>query len=148
MIVTTTTAIGSQPAVRSWTKEEIMTTTHRAATTTLLVLSLAAASAPTAGARPTDFTPMGRHAPTAVYSRPDKSLIPVTAPSPTDGTVVKQSASPPIVRIQAPVSGFDWGDAGIGAAGGLVLSMIGLGGAFGVSQYRTRRTRNTTALTS
>ena len=57
-----------------------MTTTHRAAATTLLVLSLAAAGAPTVGARPADFTPAAKNAPTAVYSRPDRSLIPVTTP--------------------------------------------------------------------
>ena len=57
-----------------------MTTTRRTATATLLVLSLAAASAPTAGARPADYTPAAKQPATSVYSRPDKSLIPVTTP--------------------------------------------------------------------
>jgi hypothetical protein len=47
--------------------------------------------------------------------------------------------------VTARNSGFDWGDAGIGAAGGLALSMVGLGGALAVSQRRTRRA---TALSS
>ena len=50
-----------------------------------------------------------------------------------------------VVRIQTPPSGFDWGDAGIGAAGGLALAMIGLGGALVIAQ-RPRRSRQTTPL--
>jgi hypothetical protein len=147
MLVTTTAAIGSQPAIRSWTKETVMTTTRRAATTTLLVLSLAAASAPTAGARPADFAPAAKQAPTTVYySRPDKSLIPVTTPY--GGRVATQvGAQQAVVRVQAPQSGFDWGDAGIGAAGGVALAMLGLGGAL-VITHRPKRTRHTTALPS
>ena len=57
-------------------------------------------------------------------------------------TTVPQAA----VRIQAPSSGFDWGDAGIGAAGGLALAMLGLGGAIVISHQRPRRTRHTTTL--
>jgi hypothetical protein len=146
MLVTTTAAIGSQPAIRSWTKEIVMTTTHRAATTTLLVLSLAAASAPTAGARPAAFAPAAKQAPTTVYSRPDKSLIPVTTPY--GGRVATQvGAQQAVVRVQAPQSGFDWGDAGIGAAGGVALAMLGLGGAL-VVMHRPKRTRQTTAVPS
>jgi hypothetical protein len=37
-----------------------------------------------------------------------------------------------------PAGGFDWGDAGIGAAGGFALWMIGIGGAVVISQRRTR----------
>ena len=141
-----------------------MTTTHRTATAALLVLSLGAASAPVAGARPVDFVPAGKHRPAAVYSRPDKSVIPVSPPA-TSGAALsayregqlataldiaaatsnKANAPQAVVRIQTPQSGFDWGDAGIGAAGGIALSMIGLGGALGVSQRRARRTRQTTA---
>ena len=53
--------------------------------------------------------------------------------------------APTVVRVVDGDSGFDWIDAAIGAAGGITLSMLGLGGAHGVSQYRTR-TRNTAAL--
>jgi len=49
-------------------------------------------------------------------------------------------SSPPtttIVRVTPPAGGFDWGDAGIGAAGGLALTLIGVGGALAVSGRRT-----------
>ena len=72
-----------------------------------------------------------------MYSRPDKEMIPVTTPG---------SAPQAVVRIQTPPNGFDWGDAGIGAAGGLALAMIGVGGALAVSQRRPRRNRQTTPL--
>jgi hypothetical protein len=42
--------------------------------------------------------------------------------------------------------GFDWGDASIGAAGGVAVSLLGLGGAMAISQRRTRRAES--ALTS
>ena len=50
------------------------------------------------------------------------------------------ATSPPatqIVRVTTP-SGFDWGDAGIGAAGGLALSILGLGAALTITQRRAR----------
>lgn len=43
-----------------------------------------------------------------------------------------------VVRVITPASGFDWADAGIGAAGGLALSLLALGGTLAVSQRRTR----------
>ena len=45
-----------------------------------------------------------------------------------------------VVRVVAPSDSFDWGDAVIGAAAGLALCTIGLGGALAVSQHRTRST--------
>jgi hypothetical protein len=45
----------------------------------------------------------------------------------------------PVVRITTPATGFDWADAGIGAAGGLALAMLGVGGALAVSGRRTSR---------
>ena len=107
-----------------------MTTTHRITTTAAVLLSLAAAGAPTATARP-DFAPAANQPPPTVYSRPDKSLVPVTTPA---------SVPQAVVRISSPTGGFDWGDAGIGAAGGFALSMIGIGGALAISQNRARRT--------
>jgi hypothetical protein len=50
-----------------------------------------------------------------------------------------QSSQSPIVRVIVPTGGFDWGDAGIGAAGGLALSMLGLGGALVISSRRRAR---------
>jgi hypothetical protein len=54
----------------------------------------------------------------------------------------------PVVRITTPASGFDWGDAGIGAARGLALAMLGVGGGLVISHHRPRRTRPTTGLPS
>ena len=51
---------------------------------------------------------------------------------------------PVVVGVTAGSSGFDWGDAAIGAAAGIALSMIALGATLAVSQRRTRRA---TALT-
>ena len=48
------------------------------------------------------------------------------------------TAAPTVVRVVEGNSGFDWADAAIGAGGGIALSMLGLGGAYGVSRYRTR----------
>ncbi len=127
-----------------------MTTTHRISTGVVLALALAAGGAPGASARPVgpDTPASGANPPaTAVYSRQDKSIVPSTAPSRT-ARLAQASAPAAVVRVQVPASGFDWGDAGIGAAGGLALSMIGLGGALAVSQRRTRRARHTTGLTT
>ena len=54
---------------------------------------------------------------------------------------------PTIIRVTAP-SGFAWGDAGIGAAGAIGLSMLALGLALVVSQRRTRRAKQPTATTN
>src|ERR1700750_186837 len=52
----------------------------------------------------------------------------------------------PVVRITTPAGGLDWGDAGIGAAGGLAIAMLGVGGGLVISHQRPRRTRTTTSL--
>jgi len=56
------------------------------------------------------------------------------------------SVSPAAVRVQTPQSGFDWGDAGIGAAGGVALTILALGGGLLISQRRPRRSRPNEAL--
>ena len=48
--------------------------------------------------------------------------------------------------MTAGSSGFDWGDAAIGAAGGIALTMIALGGTLAASRRRTRGARHATAL--
>ena len=119
-----------------------MPTTHRIAATGAVILSLAAAGAPTATARLDPGSTTANAAAAAVYSRQDKSIIPAT-PRSTSGS---DTADIAVVRVQTPRSGFDWGDAGIGAAGGAALAMLGLGGALAVSQRRPRRNRQTTSL--
>jgi hypothetical protein len=112
-------------------------TSRTATTTAAIILSLAAAGAPAASARPADMVRPSHGSPAAVYSRPDKTVIRVTGPY--VGAVVKTTAPQPVSRVQAPQGGFDWGEAGIGAAG-VALSVIGIGGALAVSQRRSRRT--------
>jgi hypothetical protein len=92
---------------------------HRLKKAAALTLALAAAVPAAATARPVGPDPSG-----ASYA------IPQT----------------PVVRITTPASGFDWGDAGIGAAGGLALAMLGLGGGLVISHQRPRRTRRTSGL--
>lgn len=148
-----------------------MTTTHRMTRTAALVLTLAGVAAPAATARPADdpATPASR-TPAAVYSRPDKSMIPMTPPATSSGAIGRAglsayregqlataldvaataanraSAPQAVVRVHAPQSGFDWGDAGIGAAGGLALALLGVGGGLVISHQHPRRTRTTTSL--
>ena len=121
-----------------------MTTTRRITTTTAAILALAAASAPIATARPLEDPALAvNRAPATTYSRPDKSLTPVATPS--ERSITRETSTPQtVVRVQTPPSGFDWGDAGIGAAGGLALALLGLGAGLVISQ-RPRRTRHTTA---
>jgi hypothetical protein len=46
-------------------------------------------------------------------------------------------AGPTIVRVNTPSSpGFDWGDAGIGAGGGLALAVLGIGAGLAITQRR------------
>ena len=57
-------------------------------------------------------------------------------PRPARTTPSPQPA-PQIVRVSTP-GGFDWGDASIGAAGALGLSMVALGGGLVIAARRTR----------
>lgn len=45
-----------------------------------------------------------------------------------------QSSGATIVRVAGPSAGFDWGDAAIGAAGGLAISLIAIGATLTVSR--------------
>ena len=47
-------------------------------------------------------------------------------------------ATLPVVEVRGPSGGFDWGDAGIGAAGMLALFSIGAGSALLISGRRRR----------
>jgi hypothetical protein len=115
-----------------------MTTTRRITTTAAALLSLAAAGAPTASAMPAGYyAPTAKPALTRVYDRPDREMVPTAANYGAD--LAPATLPQPVVRAQGPKSGFDWGDAGIGAAG-LALSAIGVGGAYAATQRRSRRT--------
>ena len=95
-----------------------MTTTPRITAGLVVALALATAAAP-ASARTFELNTNGSY---------------VTTPPPT----AHADSPATIVVATAHDGGFDWGDAGIGAAGGFALSMIGIGGALVVSQRRTR----------
>jgi hypothetical protein len=126
-----------------------MTTTHRIGTTAVLILSLAAAGAPAASAKHVeDPATAANPAPATVYSPQDKSIVPATSPSTTAGITAKVSAQPPVVTVQAPTNGFDWGDAGIGAAGALGLAMLALAGALAITQRRAHRPSGSARSTS
>jgi hypothetical protein len=60
----------------------------------------------------------------------------------------KTTAAPAVVAVATSPVGFDWGDAGIGAAAGFALAMLGLGATLVRSGRRQRRDRHTTALPS
>ncbi len=116
-----------------------MITTHRMTATVVVALALGT-SAAAASARPIDITPTGSEVPAGSASvqastRATRPVSPVSTPA-------------TIVRVTAHNTGFDWADAGIGAAGGLAVSMVGLGGALTVSQRRGRRHSGPNALTS
>jgi hypothetical protein len=142
-----------------------MTTYHRITTAVLVSLGLAISATP-ALALPTDLTPNGSEVPAgspSVTSQPTSAGLsqtsPVVSPNPDQRvlptgqhqlvptTSPPSPVSPTIVRVVAPSGGFDWGDAGIGAAGGFALSMIVAGGALVASQRRDRRTHGSAALT-
>jgi len=60
----------------------------------------------------------------------------------------KTAATPGIVAVTTSPGGFDWGDAGIGAAAGFALAMLGLAATLLISGRRQRHDRHTTALPS
>lgn len=59
-------------------------------------------------------------------------------PQPTAGPPASSETPTTIVQVPA-ATGFDWGDAGIGAAGAVALAMLGVGGALVISHRRPRR---------
>ena len=64
-----------------------------------------------------------------------------------NGNYGTPNTPPTIIRVTTP-PGFAWGDAGIGAAGAIGLSMLTLGLALVVSQRRTRPAKQPTATTT
>jgi hypothetical protein len=56
---------------------------------------------------------------------------------------VNPAAPATVVRTVAPSDGFDWGDAGVGAAGALVLMLVISGGVLGVTNARRHAARST-----
>ena len=88
----------------------------------------------------TSRRPWRSHSPSARSFQPPPPRAGGPDPSGASYTIPQT----PVVRITTPASGFDWGDAGIGAAGGLALAMLGVGGGLVISHQRPRRTHPTT----
>jgi hypothetical protein len=74
-------------------------------------------------------------APATASARFDQN--PVFVPPPASQPTAVQPAVQ-VIRVSAGGS-FNWGDAGIGAAGGLGLSILGVAGSLGVTRRRDRR---------
>lgn len=110
-----------------------MTIHHRITTAVIVSLGFAVSATP-ALAWQSDLTPNGSEVPAGSPSVTSQAGVPATPPT--------------VVRVIASSGGFDWGDAGIGAAGGLAISLIGLGGALAVSERRGRRTQRAAAARS
>ena len=122
-------------------------------TTATIALALAAIAAPAASGD-------GGQASWVVRPNPDQQAAELARatparPAPTNRVVrpnpdTQNPAPAPttIVRVITPTGGFDWGDAGIGAAAGVALSMIALGGVLAVSHRRTRRPKGSAAVTN
>jgi hypothetical protein len=80
------------------------------------------------------------HSQPGIYTDSERKLV----ESPEVQGMVRASIreireTPPVVEIRAPSGGFDWGDAGIGAAGMLALFSIGAGSALLLVGRKRRR---------
>jgi hypothetical protein len=75
--------------------------------------------------------PAAPNASLAVLPNPDHQVS-------TGGSTVSHPTTPTVVRVIAPGDGFDWFDAGIGAAGVLGLAIIAFGGVLIISNERRR----------
>jgi hypothetical protein len=113
---------------------------HPRLTGLALVLVVAAIAAPSASALPFEQVHNG--------VRPETGGASPSSPNAILGGAQQRQVDllptqVPVVHT-APNSGFDWGDAGIGAGTAFALTMIGLGGAIVVSNRRHRKERPAT----
>ena len=108
-----------------------MTTHHRIIPAAAVAFALAAGAAPAAARY--DYLGAAENPHIRAGTQPPGQAINYSTPPAT------------VVRVSPGSGGFDWGDAGIGAAGGFALSMVGLGSALAVSQRRTRHGESATA---
>jgi hypothetical protein len=106
-----------------------MTNTHRI--TAGIAAAVALATAAPASATPWD--PNSRDPAIPIRPAPQPAMI---APAPRHA-----DRGPVVVRMTIERTGFDWGDAGIGAAGATALALLGLGGALVISDRTPQRTR-------
>jgi hypothetical protein len=91
-------------------------------------------------ARDLPSAPVARHANPGPYPDSERKLVESPEVRKMQQRVSGQiSAIPPVVQVSAPSGGFDWGDAGIGAAGMLALFSIAAGSALMLMGRRRRR---------
>jgi hypothetical protein len=107
-----------------------MTTTRRIATGVVATLALATA----APASATPWDPNSRDPSIPIRSAPGRAMI---APASTNA-----GNGPVVLRLTTERSGFDWADAGIGAAGATALTLLGVGGALMISDRRPHQTHH------
>jgi hypothetical protein len=101
-----------------------MRTSRYIEATAALTLALAAIAMPTAP------TAAGAGAGAAQWANQPTSQTTAPANRPQSASLRGQntpSVPPTVVRVTTPDGSFHWGDAGIGAAGGLALAMLALG---------------------
>jgi hypothetical protein len=110
-------------------------------TARIIALALAVSSA----AAPASARVFNQNAQGSLVFPQQTSSAPSVRPNPGQQTL--PGPAPTIVRVTVP-TGFDWGDAGIGAAGGFALAMVGLGGTLALSQRRARHPNGPPAPTS
>jgi hypothetical protein len=132
--------------------------THLLTGAIVLAVELTATLAPAASADPQPLPQAeaaiaaASQAPPAVTQNPDEQVLtarpaglavpvaPTLAVQPNPDEQTPPTATATIVRVSNPSSGFNWGDAGIGAAGALGLGMLTVAGALVITQRRTHRT--------
>jgi hypothetical protein len=98
------------------------------------------------------MTRSNRHAKQAVAAMLAlAAIVPATASAEPNRNHTPGASQPTaavrIVRVSTP-GGFDWGDAGIGAAAGVGLAMLAVGGGRGFADRRSRSAGVSTAATN
>jgi hypothetical protein len=68
------------------------------------------------------------------------TTTPATARTTADPAAGYPDSTPTIVRVSAPANGFDWGDAAIGAAAGLAISLVAVGSTLALTRKHHRHT--------
>jgi hypothetical protein len=106
----------------------------RLASVFVLALVISATAATAASARPTDAVGASVSDP-AAYATDETAVSSYATPN----SILGPSEPSDSTASANPNSGFDWGDAGIGAGAAFAVTMIGLGGLLVVSSRRHRR---------
>jgi hypothetical protein len=112
---------------------------HRFTTVAALAIALGAASP--AAAQAQDLRAPDRQ--DAAEPAPDLRAPDNRFGQPSGDTIVPVRTTPRVRIVEVPSSGFEWGDAGIGAAG--MLAAVALGAGAGMAGAQRRRSRRMTA---